>query len=218
MTKKARSTAVILNCFRSVPTGIRTAFFISFFRLLYDLYAKQRLIALHNPTRAFPGKSLSEIMRIIRGVYHNMAMAAAEFFDIPSFMEDRLKHRVEVEGLEHCMNALKKKDRGNLIFGGHLGNGEPGAAVFSLLANPLMVVYRPLDNPILENLVTRIRSSSTGNVPPAKDLPMRPKLRFLKNNGIPGLLIDQKVVWQEGVFVDSFSRLASGPGFVKIRF
>jgi KDO2-lipid IV(A) lauroyltransferase len=207
MINKTRSTAVILSCFQSVPTGIRKAIFIALFRLFYYLSAKQRLIAIHNLTRAFPEKSLSEIMRIVRGVYRNLAIVAAEFFDIPSLTEDSLKQRVEVEGMEHCLNALKK-ERGVLMFGGHLGNWELGAAAVSLLVKPLMVIYRPLDNPMLENLVTWVRSS-TGNVPMPKDLAMRPMLRFLKNNGILGLLIDQNVAWQEGVFVDYFGRLAS---------
>lgn len=207
MIKKSKSTAVILSCFQFVPTRIRTALFIALFRLFYYLSAKQRLIAIHNLTRAFPEKSLSEIIRIARGVYRNMAIVAAEFFDIPLLTEGSLKHRVEVEGLEHCLNALKK-GRGVLMFGGHIGNWEMGAAAVSLLVKPLMVIYRPLDNLMLENLVTWIRSS-TGNVPLAKDLAMRPMLRFLKNNGILGLLIDQNVAWQEGVFVDYFDRLAS---------
>jgi KDO2-lipid IV(A) lauroyltransferase len=207
MIKKTRLTAVILSCFQSVPTGIRKAIFIALFRLFYYLSVKQRLIAIHNLTRAFPEKSPSEITRIVRGVYRNLAIVAAEFFDIPSLTEESLKQRVAVEGMEHCFNALKK-ERGVLMFGGHLGNWELGAAAVSLLVKPLMVIYRPLDNPMLENLVTWVRSS-TGNVPLPKNLAMRPMLRFLKNNGILGLLIDQNVAWQEGVFVDYFGRLAS---------
>jgi KDO2-lipid IV(A) lauroyltransferase len=204
MINKTRLTTVILSCFQSVPIGIRRTIFISLFRLFYYLSAKQRLIAIHNLTRAFPEKSLPEIMRIARGVYRNMAIVAA---DIPSLTEDSLKQRVEIEGLEHCLNALKK-ERGILLFGGHLGNWELGAAAVSLLVQPMMVIYRPLDNPLLENLVTWVRSS-TGNVPLPKALAMRPMLRFLKNNGILGLLIDQNMAWQEGVFVDYFGRLAA---------
>ncbi|MFH1490272.1 MAG: lysophospholipid acyltransferase family protein, partial [Pseudomonadota bacterium] len=68
---------------------------------------------------------------------------------------------------------------------------------------PVAVIYRPLDNAILENLITWVRQS-TGNNALSKDLAMRPMLRILKQNGIVGLLIDQNTGHWEGVFVDYF--------------
>jgi KDO2-lipid IV(A) lauroyltransferase len=38
---------------------------------------------------------------------------------------------------------------------------------------------------------------------------MRPIIRHLKKNGIVGLMIDQNMAWQEGVFVDFFGRPAA---------
>jgi KDO2-lipid IV(A) lauroyltransferase len=149
---------------------------------------------------------MDEIVLIAKGVYRNMAIVAAEFFDIPWLTEEKVRQGIEVEGLEHCMEALKK-NRGLLMFGGHFGNWELQAIAFSLLVAPALVLYRILDNRFLEQLVLFVRSS-TGNQLLSKRLAMRPMLRILQNRGIVGLLIDQNWAWQEGVFVDFFGRPA----------
>ncbi len=190
-----------------MPTRVRIALFAGCFRMFYHLAAKQRLIAIHNLTCAFPEKDMSEIIRIAKGSYRNMGIIAAEFFDIPSLNQKNVEDRVEIEGLEHCINALKK-NRGLLTFGAHIGNWELEAAAVALLLKPMAVVYRTLDSAILENLVTWVRSA-TGNIPLDKTLAMRPIIRHLKENGIVGLMIDQNMAWQEGVFVDFFGRPAA---------
>ena len=81
------------------------------------------------------------------------------------------------------------------------------AAAAALLVKPAVVIYRPLDSPLLDHLVLRVRSA-TGNIPLPKDHAMRPMLRTLKQNGILGILIDQNMAWYEGVFVDYFGRPA----------
>jgi len=93
------------------------------------------------------------------------------------------------------------------MFGAHFGNWELEAAVFSLLVSPVTVIYRPLDSKLLDDLVLHVRSAS-GNIPLAKDRAMRQMLRVLKDNGVLGILVDQNMAWQEGVFVDFFGRPA----------
>jgi KDO2-lipid IV(A) lauroyltransferase len=201
-----RAVRLILACFRLVPARLRIRIFVGLFLAFYHLSARRRLVAIHNLKRAFPEKSMAEIVSIVKGVYRNMAIVAAEFFDIPGLTAERLYERIEVEGLDHCLEALKKK-RGMLMFGAHFGNWELEAVAVSLLVAPATVIYRTLDNPLLDRLVYSVRSSS-GNIPLPKQQAMRKMLRTLKNNGIVGLLIDQNWSWQEGVFVDFFGRSA----------
>jgi KDO2-lipid IV(A) lauroyltransferase len=199
-------TRLILSCFRCIPIRLRTHVFIRLFLAFYHLSPRRRLIAIYNLKRAFPEKSIAEVTLIAKGVYRNMAIVAAEFFDIPWLTKDRIHEVVEVEGFEHCVEALKK-GRGLLMFGAHFGNWELQAIAMSLLVHPLVVIYRTLDNRILEHLVMSVRTS-TGNMPLVKQKSMRKILRTLKANGIVGLLIDQNWSWQEGVFVDFFGRPA----------
>jgi KDO2-lipid IV(A) lauroyltransferase len=196
----------LLAGFRCIPLRWRIHFFTGLALVFYHLSPRRRLIALHNLQNAFPEKSTTEIIMIAKGVYRNMAFIAAEFFDIPWLTKDRIRERVEVEGLEHCVEALNK-NRGLLIVGAHFGNWELQAIAFSLFFQPLLFLYRPLDNLFLDRLVTSVRSS-TGNTPLVKNKAMRKMLRTLKVNGIIGLLIDQNWSRYEGVFVDFFGRPA----------
>jgi KDO2-lipid IV(A) lauroyltransferase len=204
--KKRLSTSVILGVFGAIPRNVRRKICIALFMLFYHVSPRRRLIAIHNLKRAFPERNMNEIIEIAKGVYRNMAIVAADFSDIPKLSADNFRELVEVEGLEHCRKALEK-NKGVLLFGAHFGNWELGAIVLSLTVKPSVFIYRILDNPMLENLVTWARSC-TGNIPLAKDFAMRSMLRHLKNNDILGILIDQNVSVAEGVFVDFFGRPA----------
>jgi KDO2-lipid IV(A) lauroyltransferase len=196
----------ILACFRRIPISVRRSLFVGLFGLFYHLSPRQRLIATYGVRCAFPEKSIEEILRIVQGVYRNLGIVTAEFFDIPSLTRENVGDWVEAEGLENCTKALEK-GKGVLLFGAHFGNWELEAVAASLLLKPLVVIYRPLDSPLLDRLVLTVRSS-TGNTPLAKEHAMRAMLRSLKRNEMLGILIDQNVAWYEGIFVDYFGRPA----------
>ena len=206
MIKQTLTTKIILALFSAIPLKVRKYFFVSLSLLFYYLFPRRRLIAIHNLKCAYPEKSLSEITKIARGVYRNFGIVAAEFFDIPSLTRERIDDIIETEGLENCKKALEK-NKGLLFFGAHFGNWELQAAVVALLLHPAIVIYRPLDNRFLENIVTWVRSA-TGNILLKKSRAMRQMLRHLKDKGILGILIDQNWSWQEGCFVDFFGRPA----------
>ena len=201
---KERLAGILLASFKAIPLSLRRGLFIGLSTLFYHLVSRQRMIALYNLRRAFPEKSDEEITKIALGVYRNMAIVAAEFFDLPELTKEKLGKIMEVEGLENCEKALAK-GRGVLLFGAHFGNWELEAVAVSLLVKPAVVIYRLLDSPLLETLVSRVRSA-TGNLPIPKENSMRLMLRTLKKNGIIGILIDQNTAWYEGVFVNYFNR------------
>ena len=197
---------ILLACFRVIPTPLRKALFTGLFRLFYLLVPRRRLIALHNLRRAFPEKSEEEILGITKGVYRNMGLVAAEFFDIPRLTKSNIGELVDVEGLEHCQKALKK-GKGVLMFGAHFSNWELEAVAASLLIKPFVAIYRPLDSAFLESLVLKVRLTA-GNTLLDKKRAMRAMLRSLKRNNIVGIMLDQNVDYYEGVFVDFFGRPA----------
>ncbi len=201
-----RLADMLLTCFQGIPLSLRRALFTGLFRLFYHLVPRQRLIAVYNLRRAFPEKSDDEILRIARGVYRNMGIMAAEFFDVPRLTKENIGELVEPEGLEHCLKALEK-GRGALFFTAHFSNWELSAAAAALLIKPVVAIYRTLDNALLDHLVLRVRSA-TGNTLIPKEHSMRTMIRSLKRNDIVGILIDQNVAWNEGVFVDFFGRPA----------
>ncbi len=204
--KKTPTTRAILLIFGSIPLTIRKEIFKAISLLYYRLSSRRRLIALHNLKCAYPEKNMEDIIRIAKGVYRNIGIVAAEFFEIPSSTRENIHDLVECEGLENYTTTMAK-NKGALLFTAHFGNWELMAASFPLLAQPLTFIYRLLDNPILENFVAYVRTCK-GNNPLPKGGSMRRVLRHIEKKELVGILIDQNMDWYEGVFVDFFGRPA----------
>lgn len=204
--KKTILTKIILGTIGAIPLNIRKGFFIVLARLFYHLLPRQRLIAIHNLTCAFPEMSMPEILSLTRRIYRHLAITAAEFFQIPVLQKVDPSVIASVEGLEHCTRA-REKNKGLLFMSAHFGNWEYGAALIDQLVQPIMVIYRPFDSAILENLIGWVRAS-TGNTPLPKEWATMKIFRSLRKNEIIGILVDQNVAWEEGVFVDFFGRSA----------
>ncbi len=196
-------TARLLFSFlRIIPSRLRRSLFCILSLAYYHIASRRRLITFDNLRKAFPDKNMNEIQRLAKGAYRNVAIVVAEFADLPFWTKETIGSILHVEGLEHCEAALMK-NRGLLMFGAHFGNWELGVIAASLLLKPIVFIYRPLDNTVIENLVTWVRQS-TGNRAVAKSSAMWPMVRVLRHNGIIGLLIDQNESHDRGVFVDYF--------------
>jgi KDO2-lipid IV(A) lauroyltransferase len=114
---------------------------------------------------------------------------------------------VKFEGLENYEKALSK-NKGILFCTGHLGNWELGAAFAGLMNIHANIIYRALDNPLMENFVAWFRTHTGHKIIP-KGRAARKIVRLLRENESVAILIDQNVSWQEGVFVDFFGRPAA---------
>jgi KDO2-lipid IV(A) lauroyltransferase len=177
--------------------------------LFYHASAKYRLIALHNLRCAFPEKDMEELIRIAKGVYRNLAITAAEFFSMPSITRENLHEWVEIEGQEHFEAGIAQ-GKGLLTIIAHFGNWElmpVTVPLFLMFPKPSYIVYRPLDNPVLDNMVEHVRTIN-GNEMIAKGGSGKRIMRLLKENHAIAILSDQNVAAQEGVFVDFFGRPA----------
>ncbi len=204
--KKKISTRIILIVFRSIPLRVRRALFRGIALLLYHFSLKHRIITLHNLIRSFPEKNISEIQRIAKGSFRNLGIMAAEFFEVFGITRDNITDWIEFEGSDVYDRALAR-GKGILFYTAHFGNWELGAASFALRYQPIHVIYRRLDNPLLEDLFLAERSH-TGNMLLTKGGIMGKVVKILKENKVAGIMMDQNVSWREGVFVDFFGRPA----------
>jgi KDO2-lipid IV(A) lauroyltransferase len=197
---------LILFIFRIIPLRVRKGLFTVLAMIYYHLSPRHRLIALHNLKSSFRGKDMADITAIANRVYRNLAVVSAEFFTIPVLNKDNIAKLVEAVGMENCEKALKK-GKGLILYSAHFGNWELAAAALSIFLRPSAAIYRRLDNAFLDELVLKVRAS-TGNILIPKERAMRQMRRILSNNEIVGIIIDQNMAWQEGVFVDFFHRPA----------
>jgi KDO2-lipid IV(A) lauroyltransferase len=95
-----------------------------------------------------------------------------------------------------------------LLFTGHFGYWEINALVHALVLAPIAVVARPLDNPLLHDLLERVRGR-TGNSVIYRRGAVRRILRALGANQAIAVLIDQHIQTADAVYVDFFNRPAA---------
>jgi KDO2-lipid IV(A) lauroyltransferase len=94
------------------------------------------------------------------------------------------------------------------LLSAHIGNWEIGALVAGMLGEPIAPVVRPLDNPLLEEELGRLRRRF-GNRPVPKKQATRELLRAMARNETVAILVDQNVLPREAVFVPFFGRPAA---------
>ena len=182
----------------------RLAFALArFYTRLLDVSAPRlRRVALRNLAMAMPELDEGGRARIVDGVFASIARLLAVFARLPRIGPANVKDWIRCEGHEHFEAALQR-GRGVLFATAHLGNWELSAFAHALLAAPMHVVVRPLDNRRIDTLVAHRRSLS-GNRLIDKSEAARPILKALAANQAVGILVDQNAAPEEGVFVDFF--------------
>jgi KDO2-lipid IV(A) lauroyltransferase len=204
--EKTKTTTLILFVLRVIPRFVRKAIFINLFIAFYHLDSRRRLITLHNLQRSFPEKNYREIIKIAKGTYRHFAIVAAEFADIPYVTKDNVHKWLDVDGYENYLTA-NARGKGILSIVAHFGNWELLPVAIPIYARPIHIVYRPLDNKIIDNIVEYVRTMRGNSLIP-KGGSGKPIIELLKDNQIIGILSDQNVDTYEGVFVDFFGRPA----------
>ena len=172
-------------------------------------------VARRNLEFALPEMSRTQHAAIVDQVFESVARIMLAFSRFPSISRKTVDRWIRTEGGEHFQNAVRQ-GRGVLFATAHLGNWELSAFAHALITGPMNVVVRPLDNPLIDRLVEQRRSLS-GNRVLAKREYARSILKALAANEAVGVLIDQNVAADEGVFVDFFGVPAcAATGFVRI--
>jgi Kdo2-lipid IVA lauroyltransferase/acyltransferase len=184
-------------------------------RLLDLGIPRLRRVAYRNLSLAFPEFDASQRARIVDGVFRSIARLLVTFSRFPSIRRDNVANWIRCEGWEYFDQA-RRQGRGVLFATAHLGNWELSAYAHALLAEPMNVVVRPLDNSWIDALVERRRGLSGNRMVYKKDF-ARSILKALAANEAVGILVDQNSAADTGAFVDFFGTPAcSGTGFARL--
>ncbi|MCS7314577.1 MAG: lysophospholipid acyltransferase family protein [Bryobacterales bacterium] len=171
--------------------------------------------ALRNLELAMPELEPAARRRIVRGMFRSLARMAVVFARLPRLDRTNISRWIRYEGFEHFQRALAR-GRGVLFAAAHLGNWELSAYAHGLLAGPMDIVVRPLDNPLLDRLVARRRTLCGNRLIPKREA-ARAVLKALRANRAVGILIDQNAAPSEGVFVDFFGlKACAGAAFARL--
>jgi Kdo2-lipid IVA lauroyltransferase/acyltransferase len=186
-------------------------------RLLDLALPRLRRVALKNLSFAFPELTLSQHNQIVDGVFFSIARLLLSLAQFPALNSSNISKWISYEGLENYW-AVKKAGRGVLVATAHLGNWELSAFAHALMTEPMHVMVRPLDNPLIDGLVERRRTRSGNQLIYKRDA-ARAVMKALRNNDAVGILTDQNTVPSEGVFVRFFGKLTcAGSAFVKLAY
>ena len=176
-------------------------------RLGYYMDRRHRRIALENLHLAY-GDQLDErdARQIVLACWTHFGRIVFDSLSFPRLSASSLGSIVHYDGLNHIREAYAR-GKGVLLFSGHFGHWELVALMQGYLDLPLALVIRPLDNPILEARLVRIRRQS-GNVIIYHRGAVREMVKALRRGRGVAIVIDQDAR-NHGVFVPFFGRLAS---------
>jgi len=209
------AAVVALKTLEWAPTALAYGIARIYARLLDGALPRLRQVACRNLSLALPELGAARHREIVDGVFRSSARVLVAFAKFPAIRRQNVTGWIRCEGLEYVEQALQQ-GRGVLFATAHLGNWELSAYAYALLAAPMQVVVRPLDNPPIDALVERRRALS-GNRTIGKREYARAILKALAANQAVGILVDQNSAADAGAFVDFFGvKACAGVGFAKL--
>ena len=188
-------------------------------RLAFRLDRRHRLVAIENLSRAFPERfSPSEIEALARRVFENLGRTVVDVARSDRLLGGREAGAMQVDGFERLLSA-RQRGKGVLVITAHLGPWELLPLFIARHYGPSHMVARPLDDPRLDDLLTRMRERGGNRVIRKRDA-LQAVLQVLRRGETVGILIDQHISEKEGAVVPFFGRPAStatGPALIAVR-
>jgi KDO2-lipid IV(A) lauroyltransferase len=148
-------------------------------------------LAYRNLSKALPDLSEKEKEKILDEMWDNLGRICGEFAFVSKIPVERLDDFVSYsKDTEKNILELKNSGKGGIIFSGHIGNWELGPKFLVKYGINVSTVYRPLNNPYVEEMTASMRKTdmigknSAGN---------RKIIDVVKKGGFVIILADQKV-------------------------
>jgi KDO2-lipid IV(A) lauroyltransferase len=197
----------VASVLRFLPRRIVMGLGRSLGRLWSDLDPRHVGVALDNLRHAYPHWDDARLLRTARGVYAHFGQVLLDLLWLQERSREEIMDLVDVEEAEAVRAALAE-GKGVVMAAAHIGNWEVNGIALGWLFEPVGVVVRPLDNPLLDARLTAFRQKS-GNVVIPKKRVLGQALRRLREGKAVAFLVDQNVQASEGIFVDFFGRPAA---------
>jgi len=158
-------------------------------RLVFLIDGRHRKVALDNLSMVYAKRPSSWHKRIARESFAEMGRTVMELPHVYMRSKASLLACVEIEGKEVLDTALASGD-GVMLMACHHSNWELGALVFSMLGYKTHIIYRPLNQPSVEDIVKTARERFGAQFH-ARTAPMRWLLQALKNHDVVCVMVDQ---------------------------
>jgi KDO2-lipid IV(A) lauroyltransferase len=196
-----------MNAVRLMPMHAVLAAGTLLGRAFHAFDGAHRRLAVRNLRAAFPLRSERECRVIAREMFAHFGRLLMVLLKFSTMSRERMLTHVEFEGDDRVVSA-HAQGKGVLLFTGHFGFWEINALVHALQIRPIAVLARPLDNPLLHQLLESVRTK-TGNSVIYRRGAIRRVLRALEANTAVAVLIDQHMQSADAIYVDFFNRPAA---------
>ena len=148
-------------------------------------------LAKKNLALALPELDEKKRAKIIDEMWDNLGRIVGEFVHVCKKNPEEILKIVDIDPVSKInLQQLKEKNKGAIIFSAHIGNWEIGPKILLALGFKVNVVYRPLNNPYVEEMTAKIRAV---NLIEKGNSGSRKIIEALKNNELVIILADQKI-------------------------
>ena len=188
-----------------IETGREMARWLAW--LAGDVFKLRGEVVDENLRHAFPELSEEKRHQLTRGMWEHLFILVLEVAHVPrKIHETNWRKFVQLRDVDQLVKAFLA-DRPMIIVTGHFGNFEVGGYMLGMLGYPTFSVARTLDNPFLNDFVSRFRGG-TGQYIIPKNGGYDQILDVLEARGTMAFLADQ-AAGPKGCWVDFFGRPAS---------
>ncbi|WP_106479068.1 LpxL/LpxP family Kdo(2)-lipid IV(A) lauroyl/palmitoleoyl acyltransferase [Phytohalomonas tamaricis] len=168
--------------------------------MVWRIAKRRRHITETNLRLCFPELNEDEHYRLVRKTFHANGIGILETATGWCRNPEHMRDRVTFKGAEHMERAMAQ-GKGALIIGIHFSTLDLGGALHSLFF-PADVVYRPHDNPVFEDFMTKARRHIFGAAIDRHDL--RGVVRRIKSGNAVWYSPDQDFGREASVFAPFF--------------
>lgn len=192
---------VFLGIFKVIGVGLASKFG-GFLARLVGSWHRVDGLACRNMAKALPKLTQGQVRFEVRKMWDNLGRIVGEYVHICALRPRKLVEKYVVlspETVENINLLQKKEKKGGIIFSAHYGNWEIGPKTLIDQGFEVAVVYRPLNNPFVEEMTAKMRGVKmiAKGAKGGKEI-----IEAIKKGQYVVILADQKV--SEGEFVKFF--------------
>ena len=173
--------------------------------IFYRVAKYRRKVVQTNISLCFPELSPEKQAKLVLDHFHSLGMSIAETGLSWWGSEKQLRKLVTIKGYEYVDQALKE-GTGAIVLGAHYTTTDIGGSLFSLDYD-LAVSYQKLRNPLFNNVLLNARKRTFHRVFGRDEI--RASFRYIKQNHLMWIAVDQDTGIENNVFVPFFGHLAA---------
>ena len=183
----------VMAFFRLLPVDAASAFSGAVLRMIGPLLRPISKRGEDNLRLIFPDWTNEKIRSTIADVWENMGRTAAEYAHLDKFSVNGDNPRIIAAGVDDILHVFDNPGRAVFV-SGHFANWEISGMMANQLGMKFGVIYRSLNNPLVDELIIKKRAAvTTRRQIPKGPAGARPLVDLLKEDSCIAFLADQKL-------------------------